>query len=113
MIDGFSFTLPLTRTTARFSAYRWLSFAHKLPVQAWHGDHADSAQGADKAEGRVSSAGSEKFALLQRPYLPRGSDATRWAVTASRSDGPTTTPNNTGKRNIQFCAAYMMMVALS
>lgn len=34
--------------------------------------------------------------LPQRPYLPRGSDATRWAVTASRSDGPTHAPNNTG-----------------
>lgn len=39
-----------------------LRLSHKLPAQAWHGNHAAPAQGADKAEGRVSTTGNEKYA---------------------------------------------------
>ena len=35
-----------------------LRFSHKRPAQTWHGDHAAPVQGADKAEGRVSTTGN-------------------------------------------------------
>lgn len=50
--------------------------------------------------------------LPQRPYPLHGSDATRWAVTAHRSDGPADASNNTGESLILLRAAYMMMPAL-
>lgn len=48
-----------------------LRFSHKLPVQAWHGDHAAPAQGADKAEGRVSTTGNRKYAPAAEPVSAR------------------------------------------
>lgn len=50
--------------------------------------------------------------LPQRHYSLHGSDATRWAVTAHRSDGPAHAANNTAESLILLRAAYMMMAAL-
>jgi len=54
--------------------------ARKLPVQTWHGNHAASAQAADKAEGRVSDTDMPR----QKP------PATKLAVTAAAVTAPPT-----------------------
>ncbi len=51
--------------------------------------------------------------MLPQRLLPwHDTDATTWAVTARRSDGPTHASNNTGERYFILPAAYMMMAVL-
>ncbi len=88
---------------------RAIRFMHKLPVQEWHGHHAAPAQVADKANAAsVPQAGAYPH-LPQRPSP--GTGKPKWAVTASRSDGPAQASNNAGERHILLCAADVMMAA--
>jgi len=65
--------------------------------------------GSRQGERRVSAADRRHMHICRSP---KNLGTQKWAVTASRSDGPAYASNNTGECQNLLCAADMMMAAL-